>query len=306
MGIEIPGALRWVSEHVVGQDWPDADETAMERVASGWRENGNEFSDILEDAKTQINSARNGIDGSLDPAIQQYWDRIDAALAAATELSFQLSQDMDGAAEEVRNAKLKIIQALVALAAQLAAIAAWAVVTAGLASPAALGAQAATRFVVQMIMRWLQTELVKRIAVGAAKGAGKGALEAALQEGALQWLEERDGRRASFDFGDIAEAGLQGGFKGGLEGAVDGAIEGLGPAADNRLVQTVKDETVGKAADAAQEHLVGKPRAADELKEELDRLTGVDGAGEVLDKAMELGPRLGRATDHAEERGVAR
>ncbi|WP_040772174.1 hypothetical protein, partial [Rhodococcus rhodnii] len=275
MGIEIPGYLRPVAEFCASQEWPEADETAMERAAAAWRANANALSEMLDDARAQIKAARTGLGGAVDTAVEERWARLEDALESAAQLSFELAVDTDGSAEGVRNAKLRIIQALIILAAQLAGLAAWMFLSAGLASPAAIAAQAATRAVVQMIMRWLQAELLKRVVAGAVEGASSGILDAVAREGALQVLEMNNGKRSDVDFGNLFEAAGQGAFKGALEGGAGSLV----PGSSNKLRDSVQDRLFGEVFNVVQEHTVGKPRAESELAEEIDEAAGVNHAG---------------------------
>ncbi len=152
----------------------------------------------------------------------QQWARIGADGGALRELSggllHELGDTLDWSADDVRVAKLSIIAALVALAAELVAVAAASAMTFGAASPAAFAAEAATQVTVRMIIRQLITSILTRAAVGALKGAaGTAAMQATLEAG-LQWYEKEHGRRDSMDWGNVAEAGGKGAVEGGVKG----------------------------------------------------------------------------------------
>lgn len=270
MGIEVPGSVRWLAEKVVGADWPDADETAMERLGQGWKDAGASLDDIIEEADAAMRSARSGVSGDVDTAMAQQWARIgaDGALRELSGLLHELGDTLDWSADDVRVAKLSIIAALVALAAELVAVAAASAMTFGAASPAAFAAEAATQVTVRMIIRQLITSILTRAAMGALKGAaGTAAMQATLEAG-LQWYEKEHGRRDSMDWGNVAEAGGKGAVQGGVKGAVNGAF-GL-------KLTDPRSRFGGMLGSYVQEETVGTPRFSDAVVDEMLDRTGLD------------------------------
>ncbi|NLE82560.1 MAG: hypothetical protein GX610_23860 [Rhodococcus sp.] len=240
MGIEIPGSLRWVADNVLGTDWPDADETAMQRCADYW-DNASTAIDTIDglgdDAVRQL---LDSIDGDVNEAIAGFWQKIGGDAGAMRELMQtcdELADMLDGAAQDVRRAKLAIIANLVALAASLVAAAAtvWAF---GAGAAAGAAATMATRASIQMIIRQLITQMLKRIAekgarqfaweiakniaTTAAIGAGKaGGIEAGLQT-----YERTHGLRDDYDYGDVAQATGNGAVKGAVQAGIKIAARG--------------------------------------------------------------------------------
>ncbi|KAF0959767.1 WXG100-like domain-containing protein [Rhodococcus sp. T7] len=284
MGIEVPGGVRWLAEKVVGADWPDADETAMERLGQGWKDAGASLDDIIDEADAAIRSALSGVRGDVETAMAQEWARIgaDGALHELSELFHELGDTLDWSADDIRVAKLSIIAALVALAAELVAVAVASAMTFGAASPAAFAAEAATQVAVRMIMRQLITSLLRRAAVGAAKGAAGGAATQAGLEAAFQRYEIHVGRRDTVDWGNVAEAGGKGAVQGVVKGAVNGAF-GL-KFADPR------SRVGGMLGSYVQEQTVGTPRFSDAVVDEVLDRTGLD--DEVRRAREEIDGRL--------------
>ncbi len=175
MGIEVPGSVRWLAEKVVGADWPDADETAMERLGQGWKDAGASLDDIIEEADAAMRSAMSGVSGDVDTSMAQHWARIggDGALRELSGLLHELGDTLDWSADDIRVAKLSIIAALVALAAELVAVAVASAMTFGAASPAAFAAEAATQVTVRMIIRQLITSILTRAAGRSTGAAGR-------------------------------------------------------------------------------------------------------------------------------------
>ncbi|MFC9550677.1 hypothetical protein ACFTWF_07475 [Rhodococcus sp. NPDC056960] len=282
MGIEVPGGVRWLAERVVGADWPDADETAMERLGQGWKDAGASLDDIIEEADAAMRSALSGVSGDVDAAMAQQWARIgaDGALRELSELFHELGDTLDWSADDIRVAKLSIIAALVVLAAELVAVAAASAMTFGAASPAAFAAESATQVTVRMIIRQLIISILRRAAVGAAKGAVFGVGTQAALETAVQGYENVRGRRDGYDLGNIAEAGAKGAVSGTVKGALNGVV-GIDKWNDPRNALT------GLVGSGAQSATVGANRATGFIVDEALSVTGLD------DSLADLGGRPG-------------
>lgn len=239
MGIEIPGSLRWVADNVCGTDWPDADETAMQRCANYWDDAATAVGSLGELSDDTVRQLLDSIDGDVNDAITNVWAQIGGDAGAIHELletCDQLADMLDGAAQDVRRAKLAIIASLVTLAASLVAAAAtvWAF---GAGAAAGAAATIATRASIQMIIRQLIAKMLQRaaldltlkigknVAISAAIGAG---LEGSI-EGGLQTYEKSQGLRDDYDYGDIAQATGHGAVKGGVQAAFKLGVRGEFP-----------------------------------------------------------------------------
>lgn len=262
--------MRWVAEKVVGSDWPDADETSMQRLAVAWSEAASSLNDVADDGDHTARTVLAGISGDTAEAIAARWATVgpQGAIGEISQLCQALGQSLDGAAEDVRTAKLTIIAALVALVAELAVIAAASVLTFGAASPAAIAAEASTQVAVRMAIRQLVMSMLQRAAIGAAKGVATSSGLEALKEGALQTWEIHDGERANYDWGDVAEASGRGAVKGATTGALNGAA-GIGLIDPRKLV-------TGEIGGEVQSATVGDNRFSDAVKDEISRRTDLD------------------------------
>ncbi|MFD4369248.1 hypothetical protein [Rhodococcus sp. NPDC058521] len=220
MGIEIPGSLRWVAEKVCGTDWPDADESAMQRCADHWGNASTAIGALNELSDDTVKQLLDSIEGDVNDAITDVWQKIGGDAGAMRELletCDQLAEMLDGAAQDVRRAKLAIIANLVTLAASLVAAAAtvWAF---GAGAAAGAAATLATRASIQLIIRQLITQMLQRLSVEVAKKVALNVITSAAvgagieggMEAGLQTFERTRGLRDSYDFGDVAQAGGHG------------------------------------------------------------------------------------------------
>lgn len=284
MGIEIPGSLRWVADNVCGTDWPDADETAMQRCADYWDNASTAVGSLGELSDDTIRQLLDSIDGDVNDAITDVWAQIGGDAGAIHELletCDQLADMLDGAAQDVRRAKLAIIASLVTLAASLVAAAAtvWAF---GAGAAAGAAATIATRASIQMIIRQLITKMLQRIAQKGAKElawavtkniATSSAIGAGIGgglEGGLQTYEKTHGLRDDYDYGDIAQATGNGAIKGAVQAGYKLGVRRELPekvdffSVDNfkRMAseQVSKDHIIGGAIGTGVANLtVGKP-----------------------------------------------
>lgn len=173
-----------------------------------------------------------------------------------------LAEMLDGAAQDVRRAKLAIIASLVALAASLVAAAAtiWAF---GAGAAVGAAATAAARMSIQMIIRQLISQMLQRItlatarkigtniAIGSAIGAGVGG----GMEGGLQTYERARGLRDDYDYGDIAQATGNGAVKGAVQAGYKLGVRGELP---DEVPFFSTDKVKQIAADqVSKDHIVG-------------------------------------------------
>lgn len=253
MGIEIPGSLRWVADKVLGTDWPDADETAMQRCADHW-DNASvmvETLDMLGDEA--IRGLLGAVDGQVNDAIAGFWDKIGGDGGAMKELMDacdQLADMLDGAAQDVRRAKLAIIANLVTLAASLvmAAATVWAF---GAGAVAGAAATAAARLSIQMIIQQLTRTILLRIAKEMVISAAISGGLKVLTENGLQVFENAKGLRDGYDVGDVAQAGANGAVKGVTQVGIKsgyrlGAHGELSPEFKGSFFSVDKAKDVGK------------------------------------------------------------
>jgi hypothetical protein len=265
VGIEIPGSLRWVADKVLGTDWPDADETAMQRCADHWDQASVAVESLNGLSDATVRRLLDSIAGDVNTAIADLWQKIGGDAGAMHELMETcdaLAEMLDGAAQDVRRAKLAIIANLVALAASLVAAAAtvWAF---GAGAVAGAAASLAARASIQMIIRQLIAQIVQRIlTLGVGKVAQNIAISAAVgggiegsMEAGLQTYEKVRDLRDDYDYGNIAQAGGHGLVKGAVQGVFKLGARGELPE-EVPAFSVAKLEQV--AADQVQpDHIIG-------------------------------------------------
>lgn len=239
MGLEIPGPLRAVASVAVGSDWPEADETSLRRLADGWDRASTAVGRIARDGDATMVVALDAVLGDVATAMREYWGNFEGeegVFQALVDLCDALSESCRSTATDVEYAKLTIIAALVALAAEFAALAAAALPTAGVSLTAMPAAQLATQVAVRMAVRELVTSLLREAATSAAQNL--------LSDGAIQILQILRGDRARLDTGALVS--------GSVEGFVDGAVSGgVGRFASETALGRIGAEAVAGSTGSA-------------------------------------------------------
>lgn len=265
MGIEIPSEITWLFPIVVGQSWPEGDETALRRMADAYRTAGEGVKAVIDEANGAASTVVSSQTGQAVQAFQDYWKKFadgdEAYLPKLQKICEQLAESCDSTALEVEYTKLSIIASLIALAIEIAALIAAAFATFGTASAGIPIAQQATRLIVQFTFRQLIIAILKEVAISVGIDA------------AIQGIQMLSGERKNWDWGKTGEAavsgavsGLVGGVSGGLKfqggglagqvavGATRGAVEGMvstvGTAAVMGQDITAKDVLMGASAGA--------------------------------------------------------
>ena len=238
MGIEIPSEITWLFPIVVGQSWPEGDETALRRMADAYRTAAEGVKAVIDEANGAASTVVSSQTGQAVQAFQDYWKKFadgdEAYLPKLQKICEQLAESCDGTALEVEYTKLSIIASLIALAIEIAALVAAAFATFGTASAGIPIAQQATRLIVQFTFRQLIIAILKEVAISVGIDA------------AIQGIQMLSGERKDWDWGKTGEAavsgavsGLVGGVSGGLKfqggglagqvavGATKGAVEGM-------------------------------------------------------------------------------
>lgn len=242
MGIEIPGAVQWLTPIVVGASWPEGDETRLWAMRDAWNAAAKAVEEVLGDGNNASTAALGCMSGQTAEKFEEYWKSYtegDAYLVNLKQICTDLAAGCDKAALGIEYTKLSIIFALVILAAQIAAMIASAVASFGASTAGIPIAQAATRFSVQLVFQ----QLLKQIAINLAMNVGT--------DLAIQGLQAVFSERKSWDAGKTLDAGIAGaagGIAGGLvgtggavlgnasktfvqaagRGAVEGAVAGAG------------------------------------------------------------------------------
>ncbi|MDH6278922.1 hypothetical protein [Prescottella agglutinans] len=252
MGIEIPGALRTVASVAVGQDWPEADETSLRRLADVWAVTAADVERIGATGSNALEAALAGVDGAVNAAMRTHWQAVgggDGVVPQLAEVCRQLADSCEATAAEVEQAKLMIIGALVSLAAEIAALAASAVATFGTSAAAIPAAELATQFAIRQILLTLLRNVAKEALVGVVK-------EVAIA-GGIQLLQTAQGNRDGLDFDALKKDALGAAAEGAISGLIgkDGAggmlMDHIGNAGGKAAAGVAVDLGVGGIGTAA-------------------------------------------------------
>lgn len=222
MGIELPGQLRWVADMVLGQDWPEGDETAMRRLGDSWSTASTDLDELTEAAAKIVYDALACIEGDTHDALEEFWRKIEEAFDQVSTLAAQLGEALDVDALNIEYTKLSIIAALIILAAEVTAALIAASLTFGATTPGIVVAQLATKAAIKMLLKQLLLKLLQGAIVGAAEGALKGY----FTDLAVQSIQINKGDRTTMDLGLTHTAVTTGGVEGFFAGAIGGSVTG--------------------------------------------------------------------------------
>ncbi|MFC7342248.1 hypothetical protein [Saccharopolyspora griseoalba] len=277
MSIEMPDEVKWLLPIVVGQSWPEGDEDAMRRMADAWRAAADGIEQVRDSANGGAAQAGGAMTGKTAEAFDELWKDIgeggEAALPKLKEACEKLAKSCDDAALDVEHTKLTIIASLIALAIQLAAMAAAAPFTFGASSAGAAAAQVATRSAVQVFFRQLVMSILKNVAIEVASSVAI--------EFAVQGVQVAQGNRDGLDAGKFGEAAVSGAIGGAVGGVFEGVGKGIGKGAGN---------AVGDAAgDAAREAGTAAGRAAGDAAGDAAREAAESAAKAVGKEALQEG-----------------
>lgn len=242
MGIEIPGAVQWLTPIVVGADWPEGDETKLRAMRDGWKAASKAVEEVLGDGNGASSAALGCMSGETAEKFKEYWQKYtegDAYLVNLEQICADLAEGCDSAALGIEYTKLSIIASLIILAAQIAAMIASAVATFGASTAGIPIAQAATQITVRMIFQ----QLVRQIIINVAINVGVDA--------AIQGLQFATGERKSWDVSKTVDAGIAGVAAGIASGGVGAASKGLGGASSNFLQAAGRGAVEGAVSGAA-------------------------------------------------------
>ncbi|SEQ10527.1 hypothetical protein SAMN05216188_10280 [Lentzea xinjiangensis] len=241
MGIEIPGAVQWLTPIVVGASWPEGDETRLRAMRDAWEAAAKSVGEVLSDGNGASAAALGCMSGQTAEKFEEYWKKYtegDAYLVNLQQICTDLAAGCDSAALGIEYTKLSIIAALIILAAQIAAMIASAVATFGASTAGIPIAQAATRITVQVIFQ----QLIKQIIINLAINVG---VDVAIQTGQLVF-----GDRKSWDFGKTVDAGIAGIASGIAGGAVGIGSSALGNTTGNFVQAAGRGAVEGAIAGA--------------------------------------------------------
>jgi hypothetical protein len=259
MGIEMPAEVRWLIPIVVGDSWPEGDETALQRLAEVWTQAASDVDEAMRQAEDAVRQATSHMDGEAAEAFKKYWEKFvkgeEATLPKMKDVSEKLATACRNCAMQIEYAKLSIIIALVILAIQIAVMIASAVATFGASTAGIVPAQLATRAGVQIVFRQLVQQLMQQVGRNL---IGKLAMQVGIEVAtsvatdlAVQGIQLAKGTRDSLDTSmtlDAAKSGLISGVVGAGVGA------GMGKALGDGLGDSI-GKSIGR--NAAEEAIIG-------------------------------------------------
>ncbi len=241
MGIEIPGAVQWLTPIVVGASWPEGDETKLRAMRDAWEAAAKSVGEVLSDGNSASSAALGCMNGQTAEKFNEYWQKYtegDAYLVNLQQICTDLAAGCDSAALGIEYTKLSIIAALIILAAQIAAMIASAVATFGASTAGIPIAQVATRTFVQMLFQQLLRQIVINLAINVGVDV------------AIQTLQVVTGERKSWDFGKTVDAGIAGVAAGVAGGAVGAGSAALGNVSKNFVQAAGRGAVEGAIAGA--------------------------------------------------------
>ncbi|MEU4518464.1 toxin glutamine deamidase domain-containing protein [Amycolatopsis sp. NPDC024027] len=279
----MPDAVKWLLPIVVGESWPEGDETKLRALRDAWHTASSAIGPVSETGGQAASGIRDNWTGDGADAFAEQWKKFvegdEAYFKQLADAAKALGDSCDQTALDVEYTKYMIIISLIVLAAQIAAMIAAAAVTFGGSTAGIAPAQIATRMTVQMLFR----QLLEKLAQQGFKQVAKELLEKLLKQGlkkigmevlkneainlgmdaGIQGLQMAKGDRKDWDWSKTSDAAISGAV-GGVVGAASGSIgrgatEGLSHSAGGQIADAAMRagargavegvaQTVGQAA----------------------------------------------------------
>lgn len=164
MGMTIPGELDFVLD-LLGYEWPNVDEDAVRDAAQLLRGLESDLRSTLDQLEIRVNELGDGAKAQSTNALIRAWTEnrtanMDGLLDALPEVA----TGIDLAADAIVGLKVKVIAELTITAAQIAAAAATAVVTAGLSVVGNAALIAARKKALDIVTDLMMEELIGQVA----------------------------------------------------------------------------------------------------------------------------------------------
>jgi hypothetical protein len=293
--IELPGWLEWLADTTVGH-FPEGDEDALRRMRDAYTAAAEAVRVAANDGDATASRVDGTIEGWTRTAFDDYWQTFtggsDAYLPSLAQLCTELASACDATALDLEYTKLSVIAALVALAAEVAALVASAFFDFGASAAAIEPAEAATAGVVRTLVTALVRSIVQHVVINV------------VIDAAIQTVQIAEGNRHGYDVGKIghdaatgAIAGIASAGAGGLLSKVGGHV--LGEDAGKLATAAVKGG-VGVVSGAAEETVVvGVDQGRLPTPEELLRGGVQGGVHEAQSGLHERGEDIGRTNAQA-------
>jgi hypothetical protein len=226
---DVPPAVQKLLEFLVGNDFPEGNEGDLRAMATAWRDLGNHLQAIIGDAGAAAASVGRGISGPVLDEFHTFVDPIiapDGYLAGSVTICFGLADALEAMALEVETLRILIIEALIFLAAQIAADIAAAPFTFGGSTALIEAHEVAVRAAIVTMIR----KAIVKLAAHLAESVANQTVTTFIAQ-LIEWLQKR---RHSFDAGQIALAAKNGAI-GGAVGFGMGNLGGLAKMGAGKL-----------------------------------------------------------------------
>lgn len=257
MSVQVPEAVQWLLELVVGEQWPDGSEDALRDLGRVWSAAADQLDELRESATGAATGIHGAARGSAADAFAAYWSRVmddgrttwpagatPAALPWSAQFCRSMARSCDQGALEIETAKLTIIANLVVLAATLAPQ----LLIPGEGEAAVAAEVPIARAAAQVVLR----EAVEAILAKCLEEAVTMALIQAGVSLGVQLVEVAQGNRRDVDWHAVATSAEAGGLGGAL-GAGFGGLTGLA----GRTVGGATEDFVGSGAGRVTTAVVG-------------------------------------------------
>ena len=164
MGMTVPGELDFVLD-LLGYEWPNVDEDAVRDAAQLVRQLEEDLRGTLNDLEVRVNELGDGAKAQSTNALIRAWtENRTANMDSLLDAMPGVATGIDVAADAIVGLKVKVIAELTITAAQIAAAAATAVVTAGLSVAGNAALIAARKKALDIATDLLMEEVIGQIA----------------------------------------------------------------------------------------------------------------------------------------------
>ncbi len=201
----MPGWLEWLADKTVGH-FPEGDEDALRRMREAYTAAAEAVRVAASDGDATASRVDGTIEGRTRTAFDDYWQKFtggsDAYLPTLAQLCTELASSCDATALDIEYTKLSVIAALVALAAEVAALIASAFFDFGASAAAIEPAEAITAGVVRTLITALVKSIVEHVVINVVIDAG------------IQEMQHLQGNRHSADWGKLGHDALTGVYSG--------------------------------------------------------------------------------------------
>lgn len=214
MGLEIPPEVQWLS-WIIGQDWPEGDETAMRRLATAWQDAASGVDEVTGDLQGAASKVLGVVQGEAADSFEKFWNTFVTTdpeyLPKLAEACRKLAEQCDNGANEIEYGKYMFIALLIITAIQIAILIANMIETFGASAAGIPVVEAGAQVAARTIAKQLLIDLLKAVFWSELQSVGLDVL--------IQGVQMAEGHRKSWDWGKTGSAAI--------DGAVNGVI-GLG------------------------------------------------------------------------------